>query len=176
MAYNACFDGLLCFDWQLFLNLTQKTKSVVALNLKTALILKVFNALRQAKIACFQYLASTKFNANQNQQQYLALKFLYFKFKLLIYDPKLLKTSKQLPNAIKTLLLASKACQRNNKIAKKWLYHLPYCDPATPRLNLMQQKTAQACQTLNLSVKLTLIFKKWGGSICCFKIPPVDIL
>ena len=119
MAYNACFDGLLCFDWQLFLNLTQKTKSVVALNLKTALILKVFNALRQAKIACFQYLASTKFNANQNQQQYLALKFLYFKFKLLIYDPKLLKTSKQLPNAIKTLLLASKACQRNNKIAKK---------------------------------------------------------
>ena len=49
------------------------------------------------------------------------------------------------------------------KQQKKWLYHLPYCDPATPRLNLMQQKTAQACQTLNLSVKLTLIFKKWGG-------------
>ena len=49
----------------------------------------------------------------------------------------------------------SKACQRNNR--------LPHYDQATPRLNLMQQKTAQARQTLNLSVILTLIFKKWGG-------------
>ena len=143
MAYNACFDGLLCFDWQLFLNLTQKTKSVVALNLKTALILKVFNALRQAKIACFQYLASTKFNANQNQQQYLALKFLYFKFKLLIYDPKLLKTSKQLPNATKALFIThQRMLARYQKIAKKWLYHLPYCDQVTPCLNLKRPKNS----------------------------------
>ena len=45
----------------------------------------------------------TQIKTNGN---YLALKLLYFKFKLLIYGPKLLETSKQLPDAIMTLLLA----------------------------------------------------------------------
>ena len=29
-----------------------------------------------------------------------------------------------------------------SKIAKKWLYHLPHYDQATPCLNLMQQKNS----------------------------------
>ena len=69
-------------------------------------MIAVFTALKMPLSISRSKAFYFKFNANQDQRQYLALKFLYFKFKLLIYDPKLLKTSKQLPNAIKTLLLA----------------------------------------------------------------------
>ena len=68
-------------------------------------MIAVFVALKMPLSIRAQRLFLLKFNANQDQRQYLALKFLYFKFKLLIYDPKLLKTSKQLPNATKALFI-----------------------------------------------------------------------
>jgi len=69
-------------------------------------MIAVFTALKiplSIRVQRLFALNLTKIKTNGN---YLTLKFLYFKFKLLIYAPKLLKTSKQLPNAIKTLLLA----------------------------------------------------------------------
>ena len=73
-------------------------------------MIAVFTALKMPLSIRVQRLFALNLTKIKTNGNYLALKFLSFKFKLLIYDPKLLKTSKQLPNAIKTLLLASKAC------------------------------------------------------------------
>ncbi len=73
-------------------------------------MITVFTALKIPLSIRVQRLFALNLTQIKISGNYLALKFLSFKFKLLIYDPKLLKTSKQLPNAIKTLLLASKAC------------------------------------------------------------------
>jgi len=58
---------------------------------KTTLILKmiaVFTALKMTLSIRVQRLFALNLTQIKNNGNYLALKFLYFKFKLLIYDPK----------------------------------------------------------------------------------------
>jgi len=69
-------------------------------------MIAVFTILKIPLSIRVQRLFALNLTQIKTKGNYLALKFLYFKFKLLFYDPKLLKNSKQLPNAIKTLLLA----------------------------------------------------------------------
>ena len=65
-----------------------------------------------------------------------------------------------------TLFWRSKACWRDIKNSKNWLYHLPYYDQITSCLNLKLSKNQRRLSNLEFISK---IFKS-GGNICYSKI------
>ena len=85
-------------------------KQLHAFKFKTTLILKmiaVFTALKMPLSIRVQGLFALNLTQIKTNGNYLALKFLYFKFNMI---QSYLKLQNNSPNAIKTLLLASKAC------------------------------------------------------------------